>query len=264
MGEKDVMVKDLYVYQAGWQRCEKGHSYGPATRDHYLIHYIVSGKGKYKVGNKEYVLEQGEGFLIMPGDITYYQADQDEPWEYYWIGFSGRVVKEIIEKGRLGKDHLVFSYKKDEKLQRLIHRLYLCGTEYNVNEYEQMGYAYLFLAELTKEEEVRNIPLHEYVNKAIHFIQHNYSYDITIGQVANHVGIERTYMFRLFKKILNMSPQEYMIKYRLDKAREMLMNSEMGITEIAYSCGFREMGYFSRCFKNNYQLSPSQYRKKKL
>lgn len=256
--------RELYFYQAGWEACSGLHSFGPAIRDHYLIHYIVKGKGRYKVGNEEYLVQQGEGFLIYPDTITFYQADQDDPWEYYWIGIGGKEVQETLARCLIDKEHPVFRYDKDDRLQQVLHQLYLATRQYNVNEYEQKGYAYLFLATLTSYQEIGSTSHHEYVGKAIKFIESNYSYDMTIGQIANYVGIERTYLFRLFKKMLHQSPQEYVIQFRLKKASEMLITSHTGITEVAYSCGFREVGYFSRCFKNYYKVSPSQYRKRNL
>lgn len=254
-------AKDLYVYQPGWEVCEKGHAFGPAIRDHYLIHYIVKGKGTYRVGNHTYPLSEGQGFLIMPGEITFYQADDEDPWEYYWIGFNGKQVNKLLEACRLGRHQPILNYNKDDALQRILQKLALGSTKYKVNEYEQIGYAYLFFSILMKSEESSNIPQDEYVNKATKFIQNNYSYPISIEQIANYIGIERTYLFRVFKKILGISPQEYLIQYRLEKGTQLLIQSGMGITEIAYSCGFREVGYFSRCFKKKYGVSPFQYRK---
>ena len=257
-------TKDLYVYQPGWEVCDKGHAFGPAIRDHYIIHYIVKGKGKYTVGNHTYELGQGQGFLITPGEITFYQADYEDPWEYYWIGFNGKHASKLLEECGLGKGQPIINYTKDEELQRILQKIALGGAKYRVNEYEQIGYAYLFFAILMRSEEPSIIPQDEYVNKATKFIQNNYSYNISIGQVANYIGIERTYLFRVFKKILGISPQEYLIQYRLEKATELLIPSGMGITEIAYSCGFREIGYFSRCFKKKYGVSPFQYRKQNM
>ncbi|MEG0326391.1 MAG: AraC family transcriptional regulator [Cellulosilyticaceae bacterium] len=261
MKEINEQEKDLYVYQAGWERCESNHAFGPAIRDHYLIHYIVKGKGKYKVRDTEYILKEGDGFLIWPEEVTFYQADNADPWEYYWIGFRGKDVEVVLKQCCLSKENLVFHYNQDEQLRQILHQLYLSAEKYNVNEYEQIGYAYLFLSVLNKKQEIGIAMHHQYINKAVRFIEYNYSYDITITQIANHVGIERTYLFRLFKKTFNSSPQEYLIKVRLSKGAEILMQSEAGITEVAYSCGFKEIGYFSRCFKKHYHISPSQYRK---
>ena len=100
--------EDLYLCFCGYAECQKLHSFGPATRPNYIIHYIVEGKGVYTVGEKNYHLGKGQGFLIEPETMTFYQADRDEPWTYFWIGFSGKRAAKYTEDLGLNSDHLTF------------------------------------------------------------------------------------------------------------------------------------------------------------
>ena len=91
----DERFLDLTVYQYGYEKCEPLHSYGPFVRNHYLFHYIISGKGMLSVTEKDdnavYHMEAHSGFLIEPGRINLYSADQKFPWEYVWrINLFGR------------------------------------------------------------------------------------------------------------------------------------------------------------------------------
>lgn len=70
---------NIYIYQCGSPLCPPGHFYGPAVRNHYLIHYIHSGKEIFQVGDITYELKAGNGFLICPDIVTYYQADKEDP-----------------------------------------------------------------------------------------------------------------------------------------------------------------------------------------
>ena len=77
-----------------------------------MIHHIVSGKGYYVVGSKTYTLTAGDNFLVYPlTEITYY-ADEYEPWEYYWVGFSGSDAASIISASEFSKEVPVFSVRK--------------------------------------------------------------------------------------------------------------------------------------------------------
>ena len=92
---------DLGLYQFGKEDCEPAHSYGPAIRNHYLFHYILSGKGTLmwqdgKRRENKTVLRAGQGFLISPGQITTYIADDRIPWEYCWLEFDGLRAKEAL------------------------------------------------------------------------------------------------------------------------------------------------------------------------
>ena len=90
----NVNFIDLCMYQFGHEQCEPGHSFGPATRNHYLFHYVLSGTGTLMADNAKgitqtYNIKSGQGFLIFPGQINTYIADDKLPWEYIWIEFDG-------------------------------------------------------------------------------------------------------------------------------------------------------------------------------
>lgn len=70
---------DLYLCFCGYEACQPFHSYGPAVRPNYVIHYIISGKGIFTIGNRTYRLTAGQGFFLMPNVRTYYEADADDP-----------------------------------------------------------------------------------------------------------------------------------------------------------------------------------------
>ena len=89
---QDERFVDLNLYQFGWERCEPLHSFGPHIRNHYLFHYIISGKGILHSNGNQYQLQAGMGFLIVPNEVTTYLADEHDPWEYAWIEFDGLSV----------------------------------------------------------------------------------------------------------------------------------------------------------------------------
>ena len=97
---------DLYLCYCGYAYCEPLHSYGPAVRPNYLLHYIMSGKGIYQIDGATHTLGKGEGFLIEPNKQTFYQADVQEPWSYLWIGFDGSNVERCLRTIGLDGEHL--------------------------------------------------------------------------------------------------------------------------------------------------------------
>ena len=85
--EKELV--SLSVYNVGFQKCNSLYQWGPGVRDHYLIHYIISGKGTYHVNGESISLSAGDSFLVYPNTEVTYCADNDTPWEYAWVGFTG-------------------------------------------------------------------------------------------------------------------------------------------------------------------------------
>lgn len=81
---------DLTLIQFGREICKGGYSFGPAARNHYLFHFVISGKGTLYANNSSgttdvYKINANEGFMLFPGQVSTYIADNDEPWEYIWL-----------------------------------------------------------------------------------------------------------------------------------------------------------------------------------
>ena len=83
--EKELV--SLSVYNVGFQKCDALYQWGPGIRDHYLIHYIISGKGTYRVAGQTYHLSGGDALLVYPNTEVVYCADEQDPWEYAWARF---------------------------------------------------------------------------------------------------------------------------------------------------------------------------------
>lgn len=110
----------LYVSCCGLSRTEPMHSFGPALKPHYLIHYILSGKGRFVIGKEEYPLEAGCGFLITPDELAFYQADEKEPWTYVWVGFNGTQAAEYVHNIGLSVRQPIFKSDASEELYRIV------------------------------------------------------------------------------------------------------------------------------------------------
>ena len=100
-----------------------------------------------------------------------------------------------------------------------------------------------------------------YVEKAETYIGTNYSYPITVEDVASYVGISRSHLFRSFQAYRHKSPKEYLSEYRIKQACHLLKETNLSVSAIAYSVGFDNNLYFSKAFKKQKKMSPSEYRK---
>ena len=87
--------KDLYLVSCGWEKCGATHSYGPAVRNYYMLHFILKGQGHYYLNNKHYKLNENQCFLTEPGTVTLYKAEPTNPWTYTWICFQWRLCAAL-------------------------------------------------------------------------------------------------------------------------------------------------------------------------
>lgn len=99
-----------------------------------------------------------------------------------------------------------------------------------------------------------------FVDKTIDYIQTHYNDpSLTIEVLSNQLHLNYAYLCSVFKRSMDMTINRYIKQYRLEKAKELMSTTQMGISEIAVAVGFQNMNYFSKCFKKNYGISPSDY-----
>lgn len=258
---------DLIVYYCGFENCKSEH-YWTGVRDHYLIHYITSGKGIFIYNNETYSLKAGQGFLIGPNTLSYYKADKEQPWEYCWIGFHGRRAQYYLNQANLSPQQPIFSCSPEGVIPGIVQDMINTKNIPKGRELVLTGFLYHFFAELIQNEKKSfSTPEDQnyseiYVKKAMDFIEKNYSRKITIEEIADYVGIDRKYLSSLFKDILHTSPQNFLVNYRMNKACILLVENLLSVTHVAHSVGYDDALLFSKMFKKYKGMPPTQYRKR--
>lgn len=259
---------ELSVYNCGQQSCEKGYTWGPGIRDHYLIHLIVSGRGSYTVNNQVYTITAGDVFISKPNQLITYSADDAEPWEYYWVGFNGSCANRLVGLLPFKENEPVHHCQDIDAMKLLLSNVFSASGTSAKNEAVMVGYLYIFIAQLMVEaspnESRTAINGSKYVMNAIKYIQFNYSRDISIDDIAKSVGVSRSHLYRVFINNAGKSPIDYLTEYRINEACFLLKNSGLSIAEIAISVGFFDQFYFSRVFKKSKGVPPSRYLSKEV
>lgn len=261
----DKELVSLSVYNVGFQKCNSLHQWGPGIRDHYLIHYIISGQGTYYVNGDEHRLKQGDVFLVFPNTEITYKADKDNPWEYAWVGFTGSDASIILQATDFRKDSpYLRNIEYGDLIISQISKIYESrGNEFE-HAVEMTGHLYTLLSMFIKgaqklSADIQN-PSNIYVQKSIEYISANYSYSISVEDIASYVGVSRSHLFRCFESILNISPKEYLTDFRIKQACYLLEHSELSITAISTSVGFDNSLHFSKTFHKYRGCSPKDYR----
>lgn len=252
----------LRIHYCGYEECSPGHSFGPAVRTHYLMHFITKGKGIYRIGEKEIPLEKGQAFLINPREVTYYKADVDQPWSYTWIAFDGIEADRLLSQYGLVGDEHICRFRLEGGTQEKLEQIAEIFLRTDYSKEELLGYFYLIFSKVIRKHSKGLIRCdRDYFDQADQYIRHNYCYPIQVADVAREVGIDRTYLYRIFKEQTHQSPKQYLTAYRVGAAKDMLMNTNMSVTEIGLSCGFPDSSAFSAGFERMEGMSPLGYRK---
>jgi AraC-like DNA-binding protein len=253
-------IHDLYPVMCGCHDCESGHSFGPAMREYYLIHYIKSGQGSFTYGEKSWQLTKGQCFLICPNEITLYKADEKQPWHYTWVAFSGEYAKGLLAAVGLGSENHVFESGPATVLfEELYEKIIRNDFAHGKPEYYLLSllWSLFFLLPQVETHETQST---RYVKKTRDYIFSMYTNKISVASLAQFCGLDRRYLCRIFKKEIGMTLQEYILDYRLSKAHALLLETSLTIGDTARSVGYTDVYNFSKMFKKKYGVSPRNIR----
>ena len=268
----NVNFIDLCMYQFGHEQCEPGHSFGPATRNHYLFHYVLSGTGTLMADNAKgitqtYNIKSGQGFLIFPGQINTYIADDKLPWEYIWIEFDGLRVKEALTTTELTKNNPVYHTHSKDIREKLVEEIALhhkaplritVSPDWAYVPFSGLSDAVSQIIKTRSGWEMSDF----YIKEAMNYIEQNFQNDISIEDIAGVCGINRSYLGKNFSKnsVWDIHPQEFLMNYRMIKATELLKLTSLSIADVGSAVGYENQLHFSRAFKNIYGVAPREWR----
>ena len=256
---QDERFVDLNLYQYGWERTEPLHAYGPHKRDHYLFHFVISGKGTLYSNDTAYRIDRGHGFLILPDQTTTYVADEEDPWEYTWIEFDGLRVSESISLAGLSAAQPVYTPQNHEAGRLLQEQMMYIVNHPQDSPVRQIGQGFLFLDQLVQSSAARRLR-DFYMKEALSFIEQNYQRDISIEEIAAFCGLNRSYFGKVFRDSMGESPQAFLLHYRMARAAQMLKETTLPIGTISTMVSYANQLHFSRAFKSVYGMAPRTYR----
>lgn len=260
---------DLVVLFTGNSQTKPGHKPGPKVVDYYLLHHVQSGSGTYTAQGITYRLGPGDSFLIEPGKLISYKADEEDPWFYRWIAFEGPRAARILQQIGLSSSQPIVHTGRRRSVGVLYHQV---QTVFQARlphaNLKANGYLQLLLAEYAealRPEDTGSPQLasssQQIVQQAVHYLSTQYAEPITIELMAEALGYNRAYLSTLFRKHTGVTPVSFLLKLRTDKARLLLRERpELTVEQIASSVGFHDPLYFSKQFKRLYGMSPTDYR----
>lgn len=232
---------DFNPIDFGYEQCKPSHSFGPHIRKGYLLHYVSKGKGSFKNEKHKYSVLAGQAFLIRPGELCYYEADKNNPWEYTWIQFNGHMAKQFDDvEDVINIDSTIFEEMR------------LAAKSLNPEEY-LAGMLFKLYAEIN----VHSVTP-DYSARVMRYININYMNSISVERISENLKLNRKYLSRIFKEKTGFTVQQYLISKRLTESKKLLKKG-YSVAESAYMTGYNDAFNFSKAFKKQFGISPKQY-----
>ncbi|MBQ8432261.1 MAG: AraC family transcriptional regulator [Clostridia bacterium] len=239
----DVLInhgfRDLNPLFVGSERCRPGKSFGPAVRKYTLIHCVLEGRGRIRKAEGIYEVQAGQAFLILPGEVTTYEADGEDPWVYQWVGFDGALAESFQTLPTVVSLPSTFT-------QEMLNTE---GSE--LREFRIAALLFQIYATLFGNAEIK----HDYVRRVRDHIQALYMQDLRVEEIARSLNLNRRYLSRFFKEKTGQTIQEYLITVRMEEAKRLLLQGK-NVSETATLCGYQDPLNFSKMFKRRFSVSP--------
>ena len=241
-------------------------AYSPSQEDsvtigkNSLFIIVKDGKGTISISDKRHVLTRGNGIAVCQCENIKIKSDSIEPFTLIFIHIAGKSAQSIISAIEKKEGGHMLSLGLNSRVYDTANDLISeCSKSYST-DYGILLAFYDFINSINDQYLERKIPTKNvYMTQAVEYIKQNYNKNISVENIANLLGIERSYLSRLFKTHKNKSTQNYIIDYRMHKAKKMFEEEDMNVSQVCSAVGYTNIYCFSRIFKSRVGMPPKEY-----
>lgn len=269
----------LYVLDSGYTMVSPGSPYPPVSHDkehdfdtisgrilsEYQLIYITRGSGAFESGpsgKKE--IRAGDLFFLIPGLWHRYAPDPQAGWDEYWIGFNGETARQLMQPPFFSMEQPVIQVGHDETLlHRFIETAEALETECAGFPMLTAAWTIEIIARLRalRQGAGQNSQMEALMQRARCRLQERADQNVSIPELARELGVGYSLFRKAFKEQNGVSPAQYHLQLRIQKACDLLINTDYSVARIADELGFCSPYYFSRIFNEKTGRSPRAFRR---
>jgi len=280
MRSPELFIQDLVPYIMGYYYRSFNNQYimSPHRHKPVEIMYVEQGECSVEVQEQRLFMRKGE-FVFINGNVSHcLLVDAGHPCKILNIEFVfvpnkgeffsfGAFCRKISDPPIcFFKDAPYYILKDTEEIYWLLKRMIaeLDGNRGSAQISTNLLFWELMLqiVRIIEEQRLGNSdPQRAYVRSAIHFINKSYHRDIKVEDIAKRVGLNRSYFHRIFKEYVGVTPVEYLTRVRINRAKDLLIKTNLSMNEVAQNIGISSQQYFTYLFKKETGMSPAKFRK---
>jgi AraC-like DNA-binding protein/quercetin dioxygenase-like cupin family protein len=259
-----VKSRFFYVQTTGVIYTSKGYFVKRHNMDSLLLLYVLDGKGFLEYRGSGYDLTRHKLFIIDCMEEHKIRSNTDHPMTFCFVHFNGIQSREYVHI-ILEAHPCFFSNQDNREILKTIRSIILVvKRKRNHGEILCSRWIHSFLTDLLLKAEIRfseHDSAPESIRRALDCIEDYYAEELSLEYMAEQAGMSKYHFTRMFKKYNGQTPYDYLLSFRLNKAKLMLINTNLQVGEIADKAGFKDLSHFTRTFKSHECMTALEYRK---
>jgi AraC-like DNA-binding protein len=233
----------------------------------YIMIICLGGKGTCSVSSKRYELSMGHAIVLPPGLPHRYWADEKDPWRLLWVHFEGRRGEDYFEMLGMSRRKPVFWLHDLALVSEAFEECFrhILGGHTDAELFALSSSLVRFLGVCRLAQRSLNLRRRQAEDRVLRTLQHmreHIAQPLTLAQLATVAHWTPTHYSAVFKRQLNLSPIEYLLRLKMQRACELLRSTDSRIADIAASLGYEDAFYFSRLFHRRIGETPRSYRRR--
>lgn len=237
------------------------------NRKDYSIHFVSQGFGTLQYSGKSVTLCKGSMFLLYAKEVYKYFPDKIEPWSYVWVAFGGENLDELLADCGFSREkpylHFADSTEVFEQMKKLVE-------SFNGTDTQDMVCSALCLLLFGNLVEHRRryqrigdqrFAFFKQFRDILIWINSNYKMNLSIAQIAENMYVSQKQLSYMFRANIGLTPINYINKFRISSACELLQKTNLMVKEVAQRVGLEDEKYFMRMFVKWKGISAEEYRK---
>ncbi|MDI4647336.1 AraC family transcriptional regulator [Cohnella hashimotonis] len=233
-------------------------------RKDFYLSYNHAGPMTVRLRGQQRMLAPGSFFLLRPFEEQYYGHHGEQEFFAYWVHFTGYGAEELLHRAGLLANQSVQAGADDrtvELFEAMMEEVRDKKPGYELASSSLLSYLFSMIARRNASDSVFDAgPVRNEIYESIKYIHDHYAEEMYVGRLAELAHLSTDRFTALFKRITSTTPQQYILRFRLQRACELMKRTNMNIKQISGLTGFEDQLYFSRIFKKYYRETPSQYR----
>jgi AraC-like DNA-binding protein len=231
----------------------------------YQLVYVTQGEGRFRSeSGKSAKIRAGNVFMLFPGEWHSYRPDRNLGWSEYWIGFTGSYIKQLVQMNFFSKTEPVFNIGHNDRIVELFVKIIEDAKSEKIGFQQLISGATIYilsqLYSIRRNNEFGNKEIENLINHARVLIRENLHTELSPESLADSLNIGYSWFRRMFKQYTGLAPAQYQLQLKIQKAKELLMDTNIPVKEIAFRLNFYSHYHFSNLFRKKTGFSPSEFR----